>query len=157
MDIAPIISELQVNMEFCVIYGQNEHPTNGSWARSIQTDWIAFPGFPSVQNRINVIPSEGSPTLTGTITVQQQRGIAPPLELTSAISTVSNGAPVTGFLVGGITEGGSHSVKMADLQVTDPTYGFDALVDNPDVVTPRFSCDTADQRCFYPDGQEAGL
>ncbi len=29
-----IVSELQVNMEFCVIYGQNEHPTNGPWARS---------------------------------------------------------------------------------------------------------------------------
>ena len=127
MDIAPIVSELQVNMEFCVTYGQND-PMNGSWARSIQTDWLAFPGFPSVQNRINVIPSEGSPTLTGTIAVQKQRGITPPSELITALFIVSNWAPVTGFLVGGITEGGSYSVKMADLQVTDPTYGFDAFV-----------------------------
>ncbi|PPI47069.1 hypothetical protein C5D18_04555 [Rathayibacter tritici] len=61
-----------------------------------------------------------------------------------------------GYVVGGLTTGGSHSVKMEDLEVSDPTYSFNHVVGVGEA-TPRFECDSEQERCFYPNGEEAGL
>jgi len=45
---------------------------------------------------------------------------------------------------------------MQDFEVSDPTYAFNAVVDAGEV-TPRFECDTEQERCYYPNGQESGL
>lgn len=151
-----IVSELQVNIEHCVVYGQQGHPTNGSWSRSILVDWTVYPGWNSAQSRISTIPSAGSPTLRGTVTSQRQNGILPPTELSSAAFSLTGNTSATGYVVGGLTSNGSHSVKTEDLDVTDPTYSFNFYVGD-NIPTPRFTCDTSEQRCYYPGGQEAPL
>lgn len=151
-----IVSELQVNIYLCVVYGQDNHPTNGSWARSIDVDWTVYPGWNSAQSRVSTIPSGGWPTLSGTITSQKQNGVLPPSELSSALFTMNGNDAATGYVVGGLNTGGSHSVKMEDLEVTDPTYSFNSVIGAGET-TPRFTCDTEQERCYYPNGEEAGL
>ena len=151
-----IVSELQVNIYLCIVYGQENDPVNGSWAQSIDVDWTVYPGWNSAQSRVSTIPSEGSPTLTGTITSQKQNGILPPTELSSALFTMNGNDSATGYVVGGLNTNGSHSVKMEDLEVTDPAYAFSRVI-GPGEATPRFTCDTGQERCYYPNGQEAGL
>ncbi len=151
-----IVSELQDNIEFCVVYGQVDSPTNGTWSRSIIADWTMYPGWNSAQNIIHTIPSEGSPTLAGTVSSRKQNGIFPPTVLaTSAWSNTGN-VTTSGWNVGGLNTGGSHSVAINDLEVTDPTYGFNNYIGD-DIPSHRFTCDTEMERCYYPDGQEAGL
>ncbi|WP_146085045.1 hypothetical protein [Rathayibacter tritici] len=151
-----IINELQVDINLCVIYGQVDSPVNDTWTRSIIVDWTVYPGWNSAQSRISTIPSEGSPTLTGTVTSQRQNGVLPPTELSSAAFTMSGNDVQAGYVVGGLTTGGSHSVKMEDLEVSDPTYSFNHVVGVGEA-TPRFECDSEQERCFYPNGEEAGL
>jgi hypothetical protein len=151
-----IVSELQVDIYLCVVYGQTNSPTNATWARSIDVDWTVYPGWNSAQSRVSTIPSEGSPTLTGTITSQKQNGILPPTELSSALFTMNGNDVATGYVVGGLNPDGSHAVKMAALEVTDSTYSFNAVIGDGET-TPRFTCDTSQQRCYYPNGEEAGL
>lgn len=153
-----IVSELQVDLYLCAVYGQVNSPEFGSWTRSIQIDWTVYPGWNSAQSRISTIPSEGSPTLTGTVTSQKQNGVLPPTELSSAAFTMQGNDSATGYVVGGLNTDGSHSVKMEDLYVTDADYAFDQAIEGSGQdVTPRFSCDSSANRCFYPNGEEAGL
>lgn len=151
-----IVSELEDNIDFCVIYGQEDSPTNGTWSRSIIVEWNMYPGWNSAQNQIRTIPSEGSPTLSGTVSSRKQNGILLPTTLaTSAWSNTGN-TVTTGWNVGGLTSGGSHSVAINDLEVTDPTYGFNNYIGN-DIPSHRFECDTEQERCAFPNGQEAPL
>ncbi len=151
-----IVSELQVDIFLCVTYGQVNSPTNGSWSRSIDVDWTVYPGWNSAQSRVVTAPSAGAPTLTGTITSQKQNGIFPPTELSSAAFSMNGNDAATGYVVGGLNTGGSHAVKMEDREVTDSAYSFNKFIGAGET-TPRFSCDTSEQRCFYPNGEEAGL
>lgn len=151
-----IVSELQTDIDFCVVYGQIDSPQNGSWSRSIIVDWTMFPGWNSAQNVISTIPSEGTPTLAGTVSSRKQNGILPPTVLaTSAWSNFGN-TTTSGWNVGGLNTGGSHSVAINDLEVTDPTYGFNNYIGD-DIPSQRFTCDTEMERCYYPNGQEADL
>lgn len=155
-----IVNELQVNVDFCVIYGQNNHPQNGTWVRSAEVEWTAYPGYPSVQNRTRVISSyasSGDVWLWGTVTVQKQNGIFAPTDLNSAVFEARNGEPVFGWTLSGISSYGSHAERMVNLEVTDMDYQFWAKVSDPVVFTPRFHCEPTQSRCFYPSGQEAGL
>ena len=154
--IRTIASELQDNIEFCVVYGQVDHPTNGTWSRSILVDWIMYPGWSSAQNVIHTIPSEGSPTLEGTVSSRKQNGILPPTALATSLWSNTGNQTTSGWNVGGLTTGGSHSVAINDLEVTDPSYGFNYYIGD-DIATHRFTCDTEQQRCYYPNGEEAGL
>ncbi|MFT4210612.1 MAG: hypothetical protein QM626_01965 [Microbacterium sp.] len=153
-----IVSELQVNIDFCIIYGQNGDPVNGSWARSLSVEWTSYPGYPSVQNRLRTISAYASGViLWGTLTLQKQNGILPPSAISSSVVELRSGFAETDWLVGNVSSDGSHSVRYADLKVTDYDYSFDATVNVDGMTTPRFTCDSEQERCYYPDGQEAGL
>lgn len=151
-----IVSELEDNIEFCVVYGQVDSPENGTWSRSIIADWTMYPGWNSAQNVIHTIPSEGAPTLAGTVSSRKQNGVFPPTVLATSVWSNTGNTTTSGWDVGGLNTGGSHSVAINDLEVTDPDYGFNNYIGD-DIPSHRFTCDTEMERCYYPNGQEAGL
>jgi len=151
-----ISSELQDNIDFCVIYGQVNSPTNGSWEREIVVYWDMYPGWPSAQNRIQTIPSAGSPELYGTITSRKQNGILPPsVERVVTFSNTGN-VKTTGYVSGLDNGSGSFSVALGDLAVTDPSYSFSKYI-GTEIDSHRFHCDFRAEKCSFPNGQEAGL
>jgi hypothetical protein len=155
-----IVSELEVQIDFCIVYGQNGHPTNGSWARSASVDWTAYPGYPSVQNVLRLgsaFASTGDVWLWGSLTLQKQNGGFPPSDIFSSLIDLRSNSNTYPFYVGGITAYGSHAVRLDDFEITDMDYQFNAQVSNPAVHTPRFHCEPDNERCYYPNGQEAGL
>jgi hypothetical protein len=62
----------------------------------------------------------------------------------------------SGWNAGTLTTGGSHSVSINDLKVTNSSRGFDHYIGD-DIASHRFSCDTKQQRCYYPNKNETGL
>lgn len=155
-----IVSELQVDIDFCIIYGQNNHPTNGSWARSAKVDWRIYPGWPSEQNVLRIGSSfadTGDVWMFGTLTLQKQNGALWPIDISATTLDLRSGYPSIAFYLGNITEYGSHAVRLDDFEITDFDYQFSAQVSNPTVYTPRFHCEPENERCYYPNGEEAGL
>jgi len=153
-----IVNELQVNIDFCVIYGQSGDPQNGSWSRSLKVEWTAYPGYPSTLNRLRTISTFaniGQVTLWGSIHSQRQNGILPPSTLTSAVLELRNGYAVNGWEMYGTNTNGTFAIRVEDFEITDFDYGFNAPVNMPPSYTPRFVCHNDTQRCFYPNGQEA--
>lgn len=156
-----IVSELQVNIDACVLYGQENDPQNGSWLRSTKVEWTAYPGYPSVQNQLRLISTEastGDVWLFGTLTLQKQNGVGIPIDRTSATFDIRSGnPPIPSAYLTGADTWGSHAVRMDDLSITDFDYQFSAQIADPTLFTPRFHCDTNVERCYYPNGEEAGL
>lgn len=156
-----IVSELQVNVDACIGYGQNNHPQNGSWLRTAKVEWTVYTGYNSIQNKLRLISTEaanGDVWLFGTLTLQKQNGIGIPGDLSSSVFDIRSGnPPVDAAYLPGTTSWGSHAVRMDDLSVTDFDYQFSAQVSDPTLFTPRFHCDTNVKRCYYPNGEEAGL
>lgn len=156
-----IVSELQVNIDACVGYGQNNHPQNGSWLRTAKIEWTAYPAYPSVQNNLRLISTEaanGDVWLFGTLTLQKQNGIGVPIDISSSVFDIRSGEPpVPAAYLYGSVQWGSHAIRLDDLSITDFDYQFSAQVSDPTLYTPRFHCDTNVNRCYYPNGEEAGL
>ena len=156
-----IVSELQVNVDACIGYGQENHPQNGSWLRSAKVEWTVYTGYNSVQNQLRVISTEaatGDVWLFGTLTLQKQNGIGIPSDLSSSVFDIRSGnPPVDAAYLTGTTTWGSHAVRLDDLSITDFDYQFSAEGADPTLFTPRFHCDTNANRSFYPNGEEAGL
>lgn len=153
-----IVSELQVNIDFCVIYGQNGDPLNGSWSRSLKVEWTSYPGYPSTNNRLRTIStfaSNGQVTLWGSIHSQRQNGGFPPSTLTSALLELRNGLPVAGWEMYGTNSNGTFAIRIEDFEITDIDYGFNAPVNMLPSFTPRFVCHNDTERCFFPNGDEA--
>jgi hypothetical protein len=156
-DTRTIVSELEVNMNFCLAYGQLNSPENGDWTRTVSVDWTSYPGWPSAQNRVTTVPAAGAPVLSGFIIPRKQNWPTGPNDLNGGVGFTNYGnSTTTGWNVGGFTAGGSHSIQMENMSISDATYGFSAPVDNA-IVTPRFNCDSELQRCAYEGGLEAGL
>lgn len=156
--IRTIVSEVQDNIDFCVVYGQ----TGGgkkSWSRSILVYWDMYAGYPSAQNKVQTVPAAGKPTLSGTVTSQQQRGVFEPKEMAHSIFRLTGGAKGTSYVVGGYKGyNGSGSVKIEDLVVDDPTYKFHKVLGvGSNVASHRFHCSSSGKRCWYPNKKEAGL
>lgn len=151
-----IVSELESNVYFCVLYGQVNSPINGTWTRSINVEWIMFTGWNSAQNKIRTVPSAGTPTLKGTVSSQKQNGVLPPTKLATSLWSNKGNTTTTGWNVGGLTRSGSHSVVINDLHVTDPGKGYKIFVGG-NIATHRFTCNTGTKRCYYPNMKEAPL
>ncbi|MDQ0729167.1 hypothetical protein QFZ21_004219 [Microbacterium sp. W4I20] len=118
-----------------------------------------YTGFPSAQNKIRTIPSAGSPTMSGTVTSRKQNGWwAPPTELSSSIWTNVGNTTTTGWVVGGMNTTGSHSGWIADVHVKDTPRGYDGYL-SPDggFASYRFWCSEDEERCYFPNGEEAGV
>lgn len=120
-----------------------------------------FTGYNSVQNKLRLISTEastGDVWLFGTVTLQKQNGLGIPSDQSAAIIDIRSGnPPVDAAWLTGTNNWGSHAVRFDDLAITDMDYAFSAQVTDPTVFTPRFHCDTNVKRCYYPNGQEAGL
>lgn len=150
-----IVSERQENIDFCVVYGQVNDPAKGTWSRSIRVHWTLYPGWPSAQNIIKTVPSDGSPTLRGTIQARKQRGILPPAPF-SVANWINDGNDTSTGWLKDFGSGGSHSVAIHDLQVEDASKGYKKFIGS-EIASHRFTCDSDEKRCFYPGGREAGL
>lgn len=150
-------SELEDFVWDCTVYGQYQ---NGSgviiWERSIDWEWTMYPGWPSAQNKLRTIPSAGSPKMQGTFTSWKQNGILPPENLALTVFTNNGNTTTTGWLVDGLNTGGQFSVWIGDIVVTDPQKSFEATFWG-NIPGHRFTCDSDDKRCYFPDGEEAGI
>jgi hypothetical protein len=149
-----IVSELHAWVQFCVVYGQNEHPINGSWMRSIWMTWDYFPGWNSAQSQINSQPSEGTPTIQGTVSSRKQNGILPPTVISTSLWENAGHGTTWGWTVGGLTSGGRFSLAINDIEVTDPDFGYSHYIGS-EATGQRFECDTEQERCYFPNGEEA--
>lgn len=56
-----IVSELQVDVDACIGYGQNNHPQSGSCLRSAKNEWAVFTGYNSIQNRLRLVSADPTP------------------------------------------------------------------------------------------------
>ncbi|GEC75581.1 hypothetical protein GCM10010213_17460 [Microbacterium maritypicum] len=102
--------------------------------------------------------ANGREVLLGEISRLLQNGIGIPSDLSSSVFDIRSGSrPVDAAYLTGTTTWGSHAVRLDDLSITDFNYQFSAEVADPTLFTPRFHCDTNANRCFYPNGEEAGL
>jgi len=131
-----------------------------SWSRSILVYWDMYAGYPSAQNKIQTVPAAGKPTLSGTVTSQQQRGaFKEPKEMAHSLFRLTGGAKGTSYLVGRYKGyNGSGSVKIEDLVVDDPTYKIHKVLGvGSNVASHRFHCSSCGKRCWYPNKKEAGI
>ncbi|WP_161793721.1 hypothetical protein [Agreia bicolorata] len=151
-----VVSELDAFAQFCIFYGQVDHPQNGTWTRSIWVTWHQYPGWNSAQSQINTQSNEGAPELSGTVSSRRQNGIFPPTVISSSLWSNNGNMTTTGWVVGGLTTGGSHSLAINDMNVTDFSKGFSLGLDD-EISSLRFTCDSELERCFYPNSQEAPL
>lgn len=151
-----IVSELQENIDLCVIYGQSGSPKYGTWARRIVVYWTMYPGWKSAQSKIQTISSAGQPTLRGTVTSRKQNGIFAPTALAHTAWVNYGNATTAGYAVGGLTQNSSYSLALADLDVKDSSYAFEKYI-GTETDSHRFTCSTSMQRCYFPGGKEAGL
>lgn len=150
-------SELEDFIFGCARYGEYNQDTGAIiWERSITYEWTMYTGWPSAQNKLRTIPSVGSPTMSGTFTSYKQNGILPPdsLDLT-AFTNVGN-TTNSGWNVGSLNTGGQFSVWMGDIVIKDTSKNYEQYFEGY-VPSHRFTCDSGVQRCYYPNGQEAGL
>ena len=93
--------------------------------------------------------------------VVEESGVAPAdvsydFVCTEAIVTVEITSP-DGTVSSLTEETADVAVRMDDLSITDFDYQFSAQIADPTLFTPRFHCDTNVERCYYPNGEEAGL
>jgi hypothetical protein len=149
-----IANELNFWAQFCVVYG---HGTEGSadfWARSIWTTWDLFTGWPSTQNKINTQPVASVPKLQGTVSARRQAGVFPPIVVATSLWSNTGNQTTSGWVVGGFTTGGTYSVALNDLEVTDSQKAFHMYIGD-EIASMRFMCDSGEKRCYYPNGQEA--
>lgn len=152
-----IKSELETLVWGCLQYGEYDLSDGSTiWAREIDYEWTMYPGWPSLQNKFRTIPMTGSPEWHGYFSAQKQNGIFPPTVLAySAFSNYGNQV-TTGWAVGGITDTGSHSAGLSDTVIVDAQKGFNEYFGGT-ILTHRFYCDEGAERCYYPNGEEAGL
>lgn len=145
-----ISSELQNEIDFCVIYGQGGATP---WARHIVMYWDLYTGWNSAQNKIQSIPGTGTPTISGTLTSRKQNGLLPPTNL-AVVGWSNKGNQTTSGYLGGFTSSGSHSVQIYVMSVYDPQKAFRVDV-NTRIDSHRFTCDSSKKRCYFPGGREA--
>lgn len=152
-----IKSELETLIWGCLEYGEFDWDTGTRiWTREINYEWTMYPGWPSVQNKFRTIPVVGSPTWYGNFLTQKQNGILPPTALAySAFANYGNQS-TSGWVVGGITDDGSHAAGLSDTNIVDSQKGYNEYFDGT-ILTHRFTCDSELERCYYPNGEEAGL
>ena len=145
-----ISSELQNEIDFCVVYGQGGA---APWVRHIVMYWDLYTGWNSAQNKIQSLPSAGTPTVSGTLTSRKQNGIFPPTNIAVVGWSNKGNQTKTGYL-GGFTTSGSHSVRIDVMSVYDPQKAFRGDVDTT-IDSNRFTCDSSKKRCYFPGGKEA--
>ncbi|WP_433673781.1 hypothetical protein [Microbacterium gorillae] len=158
--IRTIISGLQVNMNWCLTYGQRNHAQNGSWTHRVGVEWKLFTGWPKNENYIRTTSGDigvGQAQVWGRLTLQRQQGIIPPLDLISSEWQSSVG--VTGYplWIGGTTyiQQGTYAERVDKVNVTDFTKNVSIEIQDPAIFSPRYYCNGKTKRCSYPNGQEA--
>ncbi|MFJ4174700.1 hypothetical protein [Microbacterium sp. NPDC089696] len=150
-------SELEDFIYGCARYGEYNKDTGAIiWERSITYEWTLYTGWPSAQNKLRTIPSVGSPTMSGTFTSYKQNGILPPDSLALTAFTNVGNTTTSGWNVGSLNTGGQFSVWMGDVVIKDTSKNYEEYFEGY-VPSHRFTCDSGVQRCYYPNGQEAGL
>lgn len=151
-----IKSELQEFIYGCTPYGQC-NPTTGAliWQRTIDWEWNMYTGRPSAQNIFKIFPSNGSPSMSGSFTSRKQNGIAPPSNLVTTNFNNASYATTTSW-TGGMTAEGSHSVFLGGIRVVDTAMGYNAYLDGG-LPSHRFTYSSSQNRCYFPNSQEAGL
>jgi len=145
-----ISSELQNEIDFCVIYGQGGAKP---WARHIVMYWDLYTGWNSAQNKVQSLPGTGAPTVSGTLISRKQNGLLPPTNLAVVGWSNKGNQTTTGYL-GGFTTSGSHSVQIYVMSVYDPQKAFSVDI-NTRIDSHRFTCDSSKKRCYFPGGKEA--
>ncbi|MDZ8202730.1 hypothetical protein RZO50_14510 [Microbacterium sp. SSW1-59] len=153
-----VVSELQDDTWGCLLYGEYNQSTGAIiWQRHIEYEWNMYAGWPSAQNKLRTIPSTGSPKMTGTFTSFKQNGWwAPPTSLASSTFTNVGNTATEGWVVGQLDEDGQFSVGMGDINIVDTQKGYNQYFEGT-IHSHRFTCQSSNQRCFYPNGEEAPL
>ncbi|MGF3057320.1 hypothetical protein [Microbacterium sp. YY-01] len=151
-----IKSELHELIYGCAAYGEY-NTSNGAiiWQRTIDWEWNMYPGRPSAQNLFKIIPSAGSPTMSGSFTSRKQNWIYTPIELDRVPFSNASFATTTTW-TGEMTEEGSHSVLIDNIRIVDSAKGFSGNFDGG-IPSHRFTCSVSQNRCYFPNGQEAPL
>jgi hypothetical protein len=152
-----IKSELQDFTWGCINYGQINLDTGEIvWERHIDIEWNMYPGWNSPQNTLRTIPSAGSPTMSGTFTTYQQNGILAPIPKSASLFSNYGNDFTSGWNPGGTTQDAKYSVWMGDVNIQDNAKAFDEYFDGV-INGHRFECDSELERCYFPNGEEAGV
>jgi hypothetical protein len=154
-----ITSRFTSEINFCIIYGQNNSPVNGSWTENQTIRWqigLQRTWHP-VDFRVTPSGSFDYPTSwDGVLTMQHQNGIFPPNDVES--NEIGKSAYGQFTALGGaggtpLSETGTYAIRIHDMAVFNSRYNFSSDVAFS-VTSQRFVC-ANDQQCEWPNMEEA--
>lgn len=161
-----ILNRLQVNIQACVIYGQNNSPINGTWESSTNVLVEFYPHFTTYEHRITIRPETfDRTTVSGRTQAYQHRGILPPEKYYATWGWwVTSGDPDFGsatftavlLLPDEELYDGIYSVKFENITVRVAEKSFSVPIQG-DWDTPRFFCEAEEELCYFPNGEEAPI
>ncbi|MFP5312500.1 MAG: hypothetical protein ACLGH7_08865 [Actinomycetes bacterium] len=164
-----IISSLQEDISACLIYGQKNSPSYGTWAVHQNIGIQVFPGRTThaVKYRSFSEDAPAGSTWNMGVNVNKNNGIFPP---TTKGGFTTFAQPVNLIGTKSLYADGGNPISDANLEgtwrlhfyfdVEVPSRGFYYEIDNS-VDTHRFACQKNSigvvEQCKWPNGQEAGL